>query len=446
MATTAAERPGGRVTEVFTTSADRQGAYDLLDNDAVTPGAVTASMGVATARRCAGLDDVLVLVDGSSVTLTDDKGGKDFGAVGTIGQGARGLKVITALAVNLDGVPLGVLDQQYWVRTKRQVKPSVKRKVSEKETQRWLDTMLPAVARLRAEAPEVKPCVVVDREGDNQHILSALDEASIGFIIRSSFDRRLVDADGRREVVLEDRVYLTDALAETKAFEVYEIPIKGGSGRKPRMARMALRARPVELQLRNQWSNTIRSLRVWAVETQEINAPKGSKPIVWRLLTSMPVLTAERAHFVVQAYARRWRIEEFHKTWKSSLCDVETSLLRSRAHAQKWVSILAAVAARTERLKILARTTPDIPAARELDPLELKALLLLKTKNRRRNEPISMRMRPNIETAVLWIAELGGYTGKSSGGPPGTITISRGLERVRGAAEVLHLLHLQGKL
>jgi hypothetical protein len=49
MATKAVERPGGRVTEVFTTSADRQGAYDLLDNEAVTPAAVTESIGVATA-------------------------------------------------------------------------------------------------------------------------------------------------------------------------------------------------------------------------------------------------------------------------------------------------------------------------------------------------------------------------------------------------------------
>ena len=35
------------------------------------------------------------------------------------------------------------------------------------------------------------------------------------------------------------------------------------------------------------------------------------------------------------------------------------------------------------------------------------------------------------------IADLGGYTGKSSGGPPGTITIGRGLQRICDAAELL---------
>src|SRR5262249_41925130 len=157
----------------------------------------TEAMGGATARRCEGLAEVLIVVDGSSVTLTDDTGDKDFGVVGTFSHGRRGLKVITALAVDLDGVPLGVLDQEYWVRTTRQMEPSEKRKVSDTETQRWLDTVMSSFERLRTEAAGARPCVVVDREADNHHILSALDEASIDFIIRSSFDRRLVDAEGR---------------------------------------------------------------------------------------------------------------------------------------------------------------------------------------------------------------------------------------------------------
>jgi hypothetical protein len=40
-----------------------------------------------------------------------------------------------------------------------------------------------------------------------------------------------------------------------------------------------------------------------------------------------------------------------------------------------------------------------------------------------------------IGAAVEWIARLGGYTGKSSGGPPGAITIGRGLERLKDYVE-----------
>jgi hypothetical protein len=50
---------------------------------------------------------------------------------------------------------------------------------------------------------------------------------------------------------------------------------------------------------------------------------------------------------------------------------------------------------------------------------------------------------PTIRQATLWIAELGGYTGKSSGGPPGAITIGRGFEFVAGAAAMLEALGIR---
>jgi hypothetical protein len=52
---------------------------------------------------------------------------------------------------------------------------------------------------------------------------------------------------------------------------------------------------------------------------------------------------------------------------------------------------------------------------------------------------------PTIAQATLWIAQLGGYTGKSSGGPPGSITIKRGLDRLRPAALLLDALAAERK-
>jgi hypothetical protein len=45
----------------------------------------------------------------------------------------------------------------------------------------------------------------------------------------------------------------------------------------------------------------------------------------------------------------------------------------------------------------------------------------------------------NLEQAVLYVAEFGGYTGKSSGGPPGSTTIARGLERLQLVVEGMML-------
>jgi hypothetical protein len=124
---------------------------------------------------------------------------------------------------------------------------------------------------------------------------------------------------------------------------------------------------------------------------------------------------------------------------ETGACNVEQTQLRTQRAVILWATILAAVAVRVERLKRLARTVPDQPADRELTRHELRALVLLKRKHKKRNETIPDTV-PNIAEAVLWIAQLGGYTGKSSGGPPGSITIRRGLEYLRPAARMLEVL------
>ncbi|WP_394827214.1 hypothetical protein [Pendulispora albinea] len=68
---------------------------------------------------------------------------------------------------------------------------------------------------------------------------------------------------------------------------------------------------------------------------------------------------------------------------------------------------------------------------------------MLKRRYKKKNETIPEGI-PSIAQATLWIAELGGYTGRSSGGPPGSIPIARGLERVLIAAEVVEALGASG--
>jgi hypothetical protein len=89
-------------------------------------------------------------------------------------------------------------------------------------------------------------------------------------------------------------------------------------------------------------------------------------------------------------------------------------------------------------LKQLARDSPDLAATTEFQPLELRALILLKRRQKKRTETISDT--PTLGEAVRWIADLGGYTGKSSGGPPGATTLSRGLHDVMVAAATLAAL------
>jgi hypothetical protein len=99
---------------------------------------------------------------------------------------------------------------------------------------------------------------------------------------------------------------------------------------------------------------------------------------------------------------------------------------------------VAAVAMRIERLKYVARTSPHSPADIELTHDEIDATILL-----RKPQGYTIGQIPPISLALRWIADLGGYTGKSSGGPPGSITIGRGLREIAPLASNLPALRLQ---
>ena len=113
VAASAAMAPAGTVTAVFTDDAERQGAYDLLESKHVDPDALERGVGEAVARRCATEKRILVPVDGSSLSFVDRTGKRGLGAVGTYQAGAVGMKVISALALTTDGVPIGLLRQVF---------------------------------------------------------------------------------------------------------------------------------------------------------------------------------------------------------------------------------------------------------------------------------------------------------------------------------------------
>jgi hypothetical protein len=371
------------------------------------------------------------------VQLTDLTGDKGLGSIGSLEHGARGMKVITALGVDPRGATLGLLGQTWWARTNARRDSPDKRKhnaerpVSDKETRHWIDTIEQATEAAKGRG--IRLWFQVDREGDNQDLLLALAATGHDFTVRAAWNR-ILEATG------EDESRLRQRLERESVAGSYEVAVSGSPSRSPRVAHMVVRTARVTLAMRYRGKRAARRLPVnvvWARE--EGTTPADEKPLDWLLLTSRAIDSFQMAYEVVDGYTQRWRIEEFHRSWKSSGCRVEEMQLRSAEAVTLWATILACVAARAERLRLLARKQPDRPASVDLSQHELCALILLKRQQRARNEVISDAM-PTIAQATLWIAELGGYTGKSSGGPPGAITIRRGLAVLGPAARMLALL------
>lgn len=432
VAAQAARRPAGKVTEVFGNDAARQGAYGLLESEDVTGEQVGASMFKACAKRCASEEFVFCAVDGSSVTVTDVNDDKDLGSIGTRKQGARGVKVISALAVTAKGVPVGLASQVWWKRTT----PSSKRKhrnrrrTEEKEIQRWLDTMERSRQVMGEHAPQTKLWFQLDREGDAWPILQNADVDGHWFTIRGNHNRRVLRQSGRQS-------YMRDELAQQPVVTHYELSVSGAPKRTARTAKMAVRACTMTLDFRNKRTHRHFSKQVNVVLAREQGTtPAGERPIEWLLLTNRPVAAEQDIKQIVFGYAQRWRIEDFHRTWKSGTCRVEESQLRSAEALIKWATILAAVAVRAERIKLLSRNGPDKPASEEFSPVELRAIVLLRF-GKSAKKYLGDAQVPTLAQATQWLAQIGGYTGKSSGGPPGSVTLTRGLKEVAVAVRTL---------
>ena len=435
MAARLSERPAGKVSVAFPTCAERQGAYGFLGNEQILVESLVDGAGDACARRSASESFVFVPVDGTSATFADTHGAKGFGVIGTYRAGARGLKVLSAIAVERTGAPLGLSAQRLWMRSSElpNRRSHVMRRVHEKETQHWIDVIRATSARFEEEAPKTRCWFQLDREADAWPILQTLtDLPSQWFTVRASWNRRVRRARklGKlREVVAREPV-LGGAVLDVTA----------GPKRRARWAHLSVRVARVVLDIRDPRTKRRWPLELNVVWAHEIGTtPRGEAPLDWLLLTNHPVESLSDAQLVLEGYAMRWRIEDVHKTWKSSACNVEDSQLHTQSAVAKWAVLLFSVAVRIERLKHLARSNPDQPVSVELSAYEIRALLLLKRKEKKRTERIP-DTTPTISQAVRWIADLGGYTGKSSGGPPGSITIRRGLDRVTAGAEVLQAL------
>ncbi len=461
----AMEHRAGRITQVFQTGAERKGAYRLLENEQVLAESLVDAAGSACARRSAAYPYVIVPVDGSSAKLADPIG--VLGSVGTHASGARGIKVISAIALSPEGEPLGLCHQEQWMRSpkpkakrrargkqakdaqraaakrraSRKARANATRPVHQKETHHWIDAILASKRRFKDYAPATKCWFQLDREADAWTILEALrdDCHDDWFTVRAHWDRCVTRDDGSAG-------HLRQELQVQPPVGGYEVDVSAGKKRTARRARLEIRVAKVILDVRDQRTDKRHPLPLHVVWAHEVDsAPHGEKPLDWMLLTNHSVDALDQAQLVIDSYAKRWKIEEVHKTWKSGGCGIESSQLHTGAAAMKWSTILFTVAVRVERIKHLARTSPDLPASVELSPHEIRAVILLKRKYKKRTETIAATM-PTIAQAARWIADLGGYTGKSSGGPFGSITLGRGLTKVVSVASALEAIDEESKI
>jgi hypothetical protein len=421
-----ANRPAGTVTKACASSASREGAFRLLENRGVHSEAVRAAMEASTMKRCREQRQVIVPIDGSSLTITDEAEAKGLGGVGAWTKGARGVQTMTALAVTTEGAALGVCGQRMWVRDARSPHGPRGARGKASETRFWTELLIDTHRAFRDQAPGCEPWFQMDRGADCWQVLALGCELDLLMTVRAAYDRRVDDPYGhlwsaleRAPVIAKRRVEVAARPAVQRRRRVAGKRIKYLTApRRARVANVAIRAATIPVRCLTP-SGAVLTLNLSAVFVSEQS--HADDRLEWMLLTTHSIRTRRDVLEVVRAYTFRWRVEEFHRTWKRGLCRVEDTQLRSRDAIFKWATILAAVATRAMRITYLARTTPTVSAATEFSRTELAALIAL-----REPKGVSPDHLPSLAEAVRWLADIGGYTGPWNG-PPGPTVVGRGL-------------------
>lgn len=419
------DRPGGKMTKVFDKASDREAAYRFVENCNVDHHEIGTSAWRACAERSKAYPYVFVPVDGCTLTLKDKTGCKGYGPIGTRKDCARGMRTLNAIAVSPDGVPLGIAGQMFWTRSRKpQATHHTKRHFHQRETSFWLKIIQQVNQDFEACGGPLR-WFQLDAEGDFRQMLRWAQETDQRVTIRAGQNRSI--AEGPEQ-------YLWETLENSEIQGGFHFSVRGSAKRKQRTAHMEVTHRQVTLQPKHLHKDARTPITLYAVLAKEIGTtPDNESPIEWLLLTNVPLNSLSDAIEVIHGYSQRWRVEEFHKAWKS-VCGVEESQLE-RGSFVTWATILASVAIRIETIKYLARTAPTTPAIEYFSEHEITAVVLLRQpKNKDKPKVLDMGH------IVRWVADLGGYTGKSSGGPPGTIVLSRGLARIEPVSKALALL------
>jgi hypothetical protein len=402
MAGSLANAAGASPAKASATSADLEGAYRFLRNEAVEPEAIVEAGCSATINAARSIDTLLAVED--TTTLSYRHGAaQELGDLGGRAKSKRrGYFVHSSLALDAEtGATVGLLDQQYWMRetSKRGQRHDRKRRpYEEKESFKWQKT----AERLRAMAGDemmARFISVCDREADVYQYLDYKIRRSERFVVRAARDRALqVQADN------PEKRRLFSAMAEAPTFGAVTVEVPQRGGRPARTADLTLRAAPLTLHRTVKLPDSPKSLVVNVILASEEAPPKGAEPLTWVLLTTESIELQPDVLRVLDHYRRRWRIEEFHKAWKSG-AGVEERRLQSAGNIHRLAAILAFVAVRLLQLRELAANSADTPCTTVLPVLHWKLLWISVEKKKKRPPEVV----PTVKWAFEALGRLGGW-------------------------------------
>jgi hypothetical protein len=416
-----AARPGVGLPECIGNDSQLEICYRFLSNPRVKPALVLEPHLEQTRHRIAQRGEALALHDTTELEFAGERQG-----LGPLSSGSRrGFFLHTTLAVTADGSrqPLGVLAARTWVRkdkprrarTERRPNGQASAKRADRESLRWSEQ----VQQVENSKPAgVSLIHVGDRETDAFEMLACVQP--LRYVLRANHERRVIVGD--------ETTHLRQAAEVSQALLSMSVEVSShGAAKQPgaakrhpqRPARDArVTVRGYRVGICEPYKRNGQLLEVNVVQVIELEAPAGQRPIEWVLYTSEPIDTGEQLLRVVDLYRARWVIEEFFKALKTG-CEVQSLQLETFKSLCNAVTLNLPIAWQLLLLRSLGRVRPDDPAELVLSATQLDVLRVMGRRE--------LSARPTAAEAMLAVAVLGGYLVTKAKGPPGWLTLGRGM-------------------
>jgi hypothetical protein len=376
-----------------------EGTYRWLENDSINHEDIIQA-GCRTSSRWMDETegDILAAADTSKLryshSLREELGPLSHGAKG--GEGMRGLLAhSTVFQSALTGETIGLGDQVYWRRLDSEQGKKHKRKqldYEQKESFKWEYSISRVAERFVEYLKRI--IFVLDRESDIYELLMYLIGNDLRYVVRASWDRRLPDL----EQGIFDKVSSSPLMGKV----LINVPQKGG--RQHRRATLEVRSCTLTLSPPSR-DKSLPPLQLNVVQAKELVL---KDPISWTLLTSEPVETLEQVLYVLRCYGLRWKVEDFHKVWKTGGTNVEGLRLQSEGAILRAATLLAFVAIRLSQLK--DESDPEVLSERTKMVI-LSDFTKTETKGKKRKtiKGLSASKRPctsilsQLEWQILWL-------------------------------------------
>ena len=419
--------PGRSFPEQAVSSAALEATYRFFGNAHVDAESVFEGHVNATCARAQEEEVVYVVHDTTEFRFGGEKPREGLGWIST--HYWDGFLAHYSLCVSKDGKPLGSLGLYAWARQgkkKGRGPHPLTQNDPNRESLRWQEAALLTGRLLHKKTNAIH---VMDREADAIELFSVLLEHDQRFVIRIGHNRRREPGRGKPRTKK-----LFEKLSSAPVFLQREVVLSARgkpSGSNKQSVFPARRSRVASLEIRAERQTIFSAhtapahvphkLTLNFVEIHEIDPPEGEAPILWRLVTTESIETPEDVALVVDAYRRRWLIEEFFKALKTG-CRYQQRQLESARALMTALAIESAVAWRMLLMRHLMHQEPDAEATDILPQDQLSLLVALLE-----NDDI-LPQAPTVKEALLGVAKLGGHI--KNNGPPGWLILRRGLDKL----------------